>query len=92
MVMVGTSDANGGQDVTPRGGEPGWVHVIDDKTTPEQSQDIKKLDLVTPGSTLTLRDRGMHSAQRALGDDKFAAFRDHIAAPAQFFHGPNKNV
>lgn len=32
MVMVGTSDANGGQDVTPRGGEPGWVHVIDDKT------------------------------------------------------------
>ncbi len=32
MVMVGTSDATGCQDVTPRGGEPGWVHVIDDKT------------------------------------------------------------
>jgi PPOX class probable FMN-dependent enzyme len=32
MVMVGTSDAKGGQDVTPRGGEPGWVHVVDDKT------------------------------------------------------------
>lgn len=67
-------------------------YVIDDKTTPEQSQDIKKLDLVTVGSTLTLRDRGMHSAQVALGDDKFAAFRSHAAPPAQFFHGPNKNV
>lgn len=67
-------------------------YVIDDKATPEQSLDIKRLDLVTPGSTLTLRDRGMHSAQRALGDDKFAAFRSHAAARAQFFHGPNKNV
>lgn len=32
MVMVGTSDANGGQDVTPRGGEPGFVQVLDDRT------------------------------------------------------------
>ncbi len=32
MVLVGTSDAHGGQDVTPRGGEPGFVHVIDDRT------------------------------------------------------------
>lgn len=67
-------------------------YVIDDKVTPEQSLDIKKLDLVTPGSTLTLRDRGTHAAQRALGDAKFAAFRSHQAPPAKFFHGPNKNV
>lgn len=67
-------------------------YVIDDKTTPEQSLDIKELDLVTPGSTLTLRDRGVHSAQSALGDERFAAFRAHVAEPAQFFHGPNKNV
>lgn len=32
MVLVGTSDAHGGQDVTPRGGEPGFVQVIDDRT------------------------------------------------------------
>ena len=32
MVLVGTSDAHGGQDVTPRGGEPGFVLVIDDRT------------------------------------------------------------
>lgn len=32
MVLVGTSDTHGGQDVTPRGGEPGFVQVIDDRT------------------------------------------------------------
>jgi PPOX class probable FMN-dependent enzyme len=32
MVMVGTSDAHGGQDVTPRGGDPGFVQVLDDRT------------------------------------------------------------
>ena len=31
MVMVGTSDGKGGQDVTPRGGAPGFVQVIDDR-------------------------------------------------------------
>jgi hypothetical protein len=67
-------------------------YVIDDKATPEQSRDINKLDRVTPGSTRTLKNRGMHSAQLALGQDKFAAFRSHLAAPVQFFHGPNKNA
>lgn len=67
-------------------------YVIDDKATPEQSRDINKLDQVTDGSTLTLRNRGLHSAQFALGHDRFAPFRTHLAAPAQFFHGPNKNV
>ena len=32
MVMLGTADAEGRQDVTPRGGEPGFVSVLDDST------------------------------------------------------------
>lgn len=64
---------------------------IDDKATPDQSQDIKALDKVCLGSTNTLRDRGLHAAQRALGDPDFQVFRTHLAPPATFFHGPNKN-
>ena len=66
-------------------------YPIDDKATPDQSRDVKALDRVTVGSTNTLRDRGMHAAQRALGDPLFRHFRDYRASPATFFHGPNKN-
>jgi len=66
--------------------------TIDDKVTPNQSLDVKALDGVSKGSTNTLRDRGMHAAQRALGDALFAPFRDHIANPPSFFHGTNKNA
>lgn len=65
---------------------------IDDKATPEQSLDVKALDYVSVGATNTLRDRGVHAAQRALGDPKFQPFRAHRAGAATFFHGPNKNV
>jgi hypothetical protein len=65
---------------------------IDDKATPDQSLDVKSLDRVTAGSTNTLRDRGMHAAQRALGDPKFQPFRLHRAGTPTFFHGPNKNA
>ncbi len=64
---------------------------IDDKATPDQSRDVKALDRVSIASTNTLRDRGMHAAQRALGDPKFQPFRAHWAAAPTFFHGPNKN-
>ena len=64
---------------------------IDDKATPDQSRDVKALDRVSVASTNTLRDRGMHAAQRALGDPKFQPFRAHWAAAPTFFHGPNKN-
>lgn len=66
--------------------------TIDDKVTPDQSLDVKALDVVSKGSTNTLRDRGMHAAQRALGDALFAPFRDHVASAPTFFHGPNKNA
>lgn len=66
--------------------------TIDDKVTPDQSLDVKALDKVSTGSTNTLRDRGMHAAQRALGDALFAPFRDHIANPPTFFHGKHKNA
>jgi hypothetical protein len=65
---------------------------IDDKATPDQSLDVKALDRVTAGSTNTLRDRGMHAAQRTLGESKFQPFRAHRAGPPIFFHGPNKNA
>ena len=65
---------------------------IDDKATPDQSRDLKELDRVTPGSTNTLRDRGMHAAQRTLGDPKFQPFRAHQPGAPTFFHGPNKNA
>jgi uncharacterized protein len=66
-------------------------YQIDDKTTPDQSLDVKALDLVSIGSTNTLKDRGVHAAQRALGDPLFKPFRAHNAEAATFFYGPNKN-
>jgi len=65
---------------------------IDDKATPEQSKDVKALDRVSIGSTNTLKDRGSHAAQRALGDPLFQSFRAHQAGTPIFYHGPNKNV
>lgn len=67
-------------------------YQIDDKATPDQSRDVKALDRVSVGSTNTLRDRGVHAAQRALGDPDFKPFRAHRAGAATFFHGPNKNA
>ena len=32
FLCIGTSGSDGGQDVSPRGDPPGFVHVIDDKT------------------------------------------------------------
>ena len=65
---------------------------IDDKATPDQSKDVKALDLVSTGATNTLKDRGSHAAQRALGDPLFKPFRAHQAGAPTFYHGPNKNV
>ncbi|WP_375056154.1 CBASS cGAMP-activated phospholipase [Zobellella sp. DQSA1] len=65
---------------------------IDDKATPDQSKDVKALDRVSIGATNTLKDRGSHAAQRALGNPLFKPFREHQAGPPIFYHGPNKNV
>lgn len=65
---------------------------IDDKVTPDQSKDVKALDQVSIGATNTLKDRGSHAAQRALGDRLFKPFRTHQASAPIFYHGPNKNV
>jgi hypothetical protein len=67
-------------------------YQIDDKTTPDQSRDVKALDRVSVGATNTLKDRGNHAAQRALGDPLFKPFRVHQAGAPTFYHGPNKNV
>jgi len=66
--------------------------LVDDEATPDQSRDVEELDRVSVAATNTLRDRGMHAAQRALGDPKFQPFRAHRAGAPTFFHGPNKNV
>ena len=67
-------------------------YQIDDTATPEQSKDIKALDRVSVGATNTLKDRGNHAVQRALGDPLFQQFRVHQAGAPTFYHGPNKNV
>lgn len=64
---------------------------IDDQATPDQSRDIASLDLASTAASRVLTSRGSHAAQRSIGDPKFAPFLKHTAAPAQFFHGPNKN-
>lgn len=64
---------------------------IDDQATPDQSRDIKALDVVSAAATNTLKDRGTHAAQRALGDARFAPFKVHRAADPIFYYGPNKN-
>lgn len=65
---------------------------IDDQATPDQSKDVKSLDKVSIGATNTLKDRGIHAAQRALGDPLFQPFRAHQAGAPIFYHGPNKNT
>lgn len=67
-------------------------YQIDDQATPDQSKDVKALDRVSVGATNTLKDRGSHAAQRALGDPLFKPFRAHQADAPTFYHGPNKNV
>lgn len=67
-------------------------YQIDDKATPDQSRDVKALDRVSCGATNTLKDRGTHAAQRALGDPFFEPFRVHKADVPMFFYGPNKNI
>jgi patatin-like phospholipase/acyl hydrolase len=64
---------------------------IDDQATPDQSKDIKALDVASRAATETLRTRGLHAVQRALGDGQFAPFKTHFAQPPTFYHGPNKN-
>lgn len=66
-------------------------YLIDDKATPDQSKDVRALDRVSIGATNTLKDRGNHAAQRALGDPLFQPFRAHKAGAPTFYHGPNKN-
>jgi hypothetical protein len=66
-------------------------YKIDDAATPDQSKDVKALDRVSTGATNTLKDRGKHAAQRALGDPLFHPFRSYKAGAATFYHGPNKN-
>lgn len=65
---------------------------IDDNATPDQSKDVKELDRVSIGATNTLKDRGSHAAQRALGDPLFQPFRTYQAGTPIFYHGPNKNA
>ena len=65
---------------------------IDDEATPDQSKDIKALDRASAAATQTLRTRGLHAAQRALGDPAFKPFRNHRADVPEFFHGPNKST
>lgn len=67
-------------------------YQIDDKATPDQSLDVKALDRVSIGATNTLKDRGTHAAQRALGDTLFQPFREHKANAPIFFHGSNKTI
>ncbi|WP_434736194.1 hypothetical protein, partial [Acinetobacter baumannii] len=54
---------------------------LDEKPTPDQSMDVKKLDQVTEAATNTLKDRANHTFQRALGDPCFQPFRRHRAKP-----------
>lgn len=67
-------------------------YQIDDQVTPDQSRDVKALDQVSIGATNTLKDRGKHAAQRALGNPLFQPFREHQAIAPTFYHGPNKIV
>lgn len=64
---------------------------IDDKATPDQSKDVKTLDRASNAATNTLKDRGIHAAQKALGDPLFQPFRKHRPSTPIFYHGPNKN-
>lgn len=65
---------------------------IDDVVTPDQSKDVRALDQVSIGATNTLKNRGIHAAQRTLGDPLFKPFRMHQADTPIFYHGPNKNA
>lgn len=65
---------------------------IDTFATPDQSEDVAKLDVVTPGAIQVLKTRGTQAARDALGDPRFTPFRNHFATSPDFFHGPNKNT
>ncbi|WP_153130481.1 CBASS cGAMP-activated phospholipase [Dechloromonas hortensis] len=64
---------------------------IDDEATPDQVDDIRRLDVVSPAAVKTLTLRARNAAQGALGMKSFSPFRTHVASSPTFFHGPNKN-
>jgi hypothetical protein len=65
---------------------------IDDDATPDQVDDIRHLDVVSPAAVKTLTLRARNAAQGGLGMKSFAPFRAHVASLPTFFHGPNKNT
>ncbi len=64
--------------------------VIDDHIDPDQAKDVAKLDQVSRRATDTLVTRGLQRAKCTLGDPKFTPFREHMAQPTIFHHGPRK--
>lgn len=64
---------------------------IDSLPGKDQAGDVEKLDKVSKAAIDTLQVHGRDSARHALGDARFAPFREHTPAPVRFFHGPNKN-
>lgn len=73
FLVIGSSDANGNQDVSPKGDPPGFVHILDEKTLviPDRPGNRRADTLVNilanpkvalyfmvPGSSETLRVQG----------------------------------
>lgn len=58
---------------------------LDEKSTPEQSIGIKKLDKISVAATNTLKDRENHTFQRSIGGANFQVFRKQIVKKPVFF-------
>ena len=82
FCIIGTSDADGRQDVSPRGGAPGFVRVIDDKTL--MMPDRPGNNLLDSLRNLTAGDGEIAMLFLVPGVDETL----RINGPAQVIHDP----
>ena len=86
FVLIGSSDANGNADVTPKGDRPGFVAVLDDTTLaiPDRPGN-NRLDtleniVVNPAVGLLFLIPGMNETLRVNGQARITARRDAARA------------
>jgi uncharacterized protein len=98
LVMVATSDAEGRLDVSPRGGPPGWVGVLDDHrlAIPDMAGN-NRLDTLTnvvvnPGIGLLFVIPGLDETLRVNGDAVITTDPEILAALDVRGRGPRTAI
>ena len=97
LVFVATSDPNGRYDVSPRGGPPGWVRMLDRAGRPARGAGQPRLDslgnVLGSGWAALYRGPGAQRALRVQGPATVTRIGNcwpRSRSPAGFLRGPGR--